>query len=349
MAYKYSTCLLMILLLSNLCLTAEKIGILENVLVPEGFVVNRGEVFILEGASVMVFNLSDLTLLRQFGREGQGPGEVTVTPWLSNLLYMHRDKILIDSVDKIVEYSRGGEFLKEVRRSEQFAQMKPSAEFFAVRKRVEDPKEKKQYSTITWFDPKTNETKELYRQPFAARRGQVEMVPDAIHYQVYQDKIFIEQSSKGFVIEVFDNHGVSLYSINKSYNEVKLSKGDHKELEEALRLDPMMNMEPESWAKFKSQTKMIYPDAYPAIQDLLIADNKIYVQTFRRQNGKCQFLILDLKGKKLGEVYLPEARKPGFTEQMMGTGVRLFCIDLDKYYYIVEKDEWCELHVVEVK
>lgn len=349
MIYKCSMCLLVILLLSNLCLSAEKLGVLENVLVPESFLVSQGEVFILEGAMVSVFNLSDLSLLRRFGREGQGPGEVTVTPWLSNLLYIYRDKIFIDSVDKVVEYSRGGEFLKEDRRSEQFTQMMPVAEFFAVRKRVQDPKENKQYSTITWFDPKSDETKELYRQPFSAQRGRVDMVPDAIHYQVYQDMIFIEQGLKDCTIEVFDKHGVSLYSINKGYADVKISKGDHKELEEALRFDPMMNMEPESWAKFKSQTKMIYPDAYPAIQDLLIADNKIYVQTFKRQNGKNQFFILDLKGNELGEVYLPEVRMPGYTEQMMGTGVRLFCIDQNKYYYIVEKDEWCELHVVEIK
>jgi len=28
----------------------------------------------------------------------------------------------------------------------------------------------------------------------------------------------------------------------------------------------------------------------------------------------------------------------------MGTGVELFCISQNKFYYIVEKNEWCELH-----
>lgn len=348
MKFKHIVYVLLLFMLMSSNLSAEKLGVLQDVLAPEGFVVSLGEVFVLEEATVFVYSLSDLRLKRRFGREGQGPGEVQVTPWLSNLLYVYPDKVVIDSVDKIVEFSREGDFIKEVRRSELFTQMIPLAEYYVVRKRVQDPKEKRQYSTISWFDPDTNTTKELYRQPFAAQRSQVEMAPDSIHFQVYQDKIFVEQSLDGFAIDVFDSRGASLHSINHDFDKVAVTREDRNELEEALRLDPMMNMGPESWAKFKSQTKMIYPDAYPAIQDLVIADNKIYVQTYKRHNSRNQFIIMDLKGDILGEVYLPEVRKPGYTEQMMGTGVRLFCIEKGKYYYIIEKDEWCELHMVEI-
>ena len=348
MKFKHLVYVLVLFMLMSSNLSAEKLGVLQDVLVPERFVVSQGEVFVLEEATVFVYGLSDLRLKRRFGREGQGPGEVQVTPWLSNLLYVYSDKVVIDSVDKIVEFSREGDFLKEVRRSELFTQMIPLAEHYVVRKRVQDPKEEKQYSTINWFDPNADKTMELYRQPFAAQRGQVEMAPDSIHFQVYQDKIFIEQSVKGFVIEVFDSQGASLYSIDHDFDMIAVTRDDRKVLEEALRLDPMMNMGPESWAKFKSQTKMIYPDAYPAIQDLVIADDKIYVQTYKRHNSQNQFIVMDLKGNILGEAYLPEVRKPGYTEQMMGTGVRLFCIEKDKYYYIIEKDEWCELQMVEI-
>jgi hypothetical protein len=330
-------------------LAVERLGILKDVLVPEGFVVTQGEVFVLEEASVFVYSLSDLNQKRQFGREGQGPGEVQVTPWLSNLLYVFPDKILIDSVNKVVEYSRNGEFLNEFRRSEQFTQMMPVADYFVVRKRVQDPTEMKQYSTITWFDPKTEAAKELYRQPFAAQRGQVEMVPDSIHFFIYQDKIFIEQSINGFVIEVYDCKGSPLYSIEKDLERIPLKRADRSELEESLYLDPFMKIGPDNWEQFKSQTKMIYPDAFPAIQDLFLADDRIYVQTYKRMNGKTQFVILDLKGKELGEIYLPSVQWPSYTEQMMGTGVRLYCIEKDEYYYIVEKDEWCELHMVGIK
>jgi hypothetical protein len=348
MTLKGLICLLVIFVLLNPCLAAEKVGVLKDVLVPEGFMVSQGEVFILEGATVFVFSLPDLSLKRRFGREGQGPGEVMITPWLSNLLYVYPHKILIDSVNKMVEYSHEGKFIKEVRRSEQYTQMLPVADYFVVRKRMQDPKEKKQFSTVNWFDPEADQTKELFRQPFPAQRGQVEMVPDAILYQVYQDKIFIEQSLKGLMIEVFDSRGASLYSIQHDYDKVPVTREKRRELEESLRLDPYMNISPDNWEQFKSQTEMIYPDSFPAIRDFFIADNKIYVQTFKRQNGKNQFIVMDLKGHILGEVYLPEVRRPGFTEQMMGTGVRLFCIDQNQYYYIVEKDEWCELHVAEI-
>ena len=150
------------------------------------------------------------------------------------------------------------------------------------------------------------------------------------------------------LIEVFDSQGASLYSIQQDYDKVPITREKRRELEESLRLDPYMNISPDSWEQFRSQTKMIYPDDFPAIQDFFIADNRIYVQTFKRQDDKNQFIILDLKGHTLGEVDLPKVRMPGFTERMMGTGVRLYCIDQNRYYYIVEKDEGCEVHVAEI-
>lgn len=66
---------------------ADRVGVLEGIFQPASVAVWGDEIFVLEGAPLSVFSLDDLRLLRRFGREGQGPGEVKITPWLKNILH----------------------------------------------------------------------------------------------------------------------------------------------------------------------------------------------------------------------------------------------------------------------
>ena len=327
---------------------SEKRGILPGVLNPENMAVSGHELFILEGATVHVYSLKDLKLIRDIGREGQGPGELEVTPWLSNTLTVSDATVAVDSATKLVIFTKEGKLLDEKRRSQQFTQMVPFGDYLIVRKRVEDPIEHMQYSTINRLDPKTGEINELFRQEFGAQFQAVDMIPDAIHFQIYREKIFIEESPRGFFIEVFDTKGKSLYSISHKFKKIPVTKKDRQEIEERQKLDPFIQSQPGGWEAIKLRSKLHYPSSYPAIQDFSIADDTIYVQTFKRQNSRDEYVVLRLDGKELGRVFLPEVRRPTFTEQMMGTCVRLFAIHQGHFYYLVEKDEWCELFVEKI-
>jgi len=329
--------------------TAEKIGILEDILQPAAVAVCGDEVFILEGATVFVFSLDDLRLLRKFGREGQGPGEVDVTPWLKNLLYVSNDNVVIDSVNKVVVFSQSGAFIKELRRSSQFTQMIPAGKNFAVRKRVYNEKEKMVCSTINWYDPDSHMTKELYRQPFAAQGKRLDMIPDSVHFAVYKDKIFIEESPKGFYIDVFDHNGEKISAIQKDFEKIPVQAAHKKEAEQLISIDPFMSNAPGGWKELKKTMHLNYPNFFPAISDMVIADNKIYLQTYKKLNKRRQYIVLDLNGNELTRAFLQEVSPPGFTEQMMGTGARLFDISLNRFFYIVETDEGSELHTQEIK
>lgn len=323
-------------------------GILKEVLTPEGIEISGNEIYIIEGAIIYVYSLDDIKLLRKFGSEGEGPGELKVTPWLSNLIFVLPDSVVVDSMDKMIVFSKEGKVLQERKRSYQFTQMVPVGINFAVRKRIVE--EKMQYSTINCYDPESEKTKELYRQPFAPRAGRsLNMVPDAIHFCVYEDRIFIEESPKGFFIEVFDSKGKKLYQIENKFTKIPVTRKDKLEIEEIVRVDPFMRIQSGGWDQMKKEYKLDYPNTFPAIQGLVVSNNKIYIQTYKKQENKEEYIILDLQGHILNKVFLPIVRKPGYTEQMMGTGVKLFSIYKNKFYYIVEKDQWCELHVEEIK
>lgn len=326
----------------------SNMGVLKGVSQPSSLAVSGNEVFILEGATVSVFSLEELRLIRTFGREGQGPGEIEVIPWLSNSLSVLGDRICIESASKLVFFSKEGKLIDEKRRSQQFTQMIPVGQNFVVRMRISDPKENIQYSTVHLYNPDSEETTELYRQKFSSQFQEVDMIPDSIHVQVYEDKIYIEESPDGFVIEVFDSSGKKISLISKDYKKLAVTKKDKEQAEEHLRLDPMTKLAEGGWETMKNQYKMNYPSFFPAIRDLVVDDNKIYVLTYKDLDEKEEYIILGLNGNERQRISLPGVEKPCFTDQMMGTGGRLFTISQGKFYYIVFRDEWCELHCFEI-
>ena len=337
---------LTLLLSSSVSLHADRIGMLPDIMEPDGFQVSGTDVFILEGATIHVYDLVSLSLKRRFGREGQGPGEVEITPWLSNTLSVSPGQAMIDSANKLVVYDRQGKLIRERQRQPQFTQLVPWGDSFAVRLRIAGTEnDQKQYSSIQVLNGETDELRELYRQPFAGQRDQLDMIPDSLHFQVYKNNLFVERSPEGFVIDVYGPDGRRIREIRREYDKKPVTRADRRSYEQLLKEDPMMNIQEENWEQFKTRTRLKYPDSFPAIRDLVIADDRIYVQTFESDGDRDEFLVLAPDGELDKRIYLPKVREPGFTEQMMGTGVRLYCIDKGRYYYLRELDEGCELHV----
>ncbi|MFA9452731.1 MAG: hypothetical protein ACERK6_02350 [Candidatus Aminicenantaceae bacterium] len=346
MTRKFILITLTLFLTTTAYLPAERIGLLPGILEPDGFQISDSEVFILEGATVSVFDLATLSLKRRFGREGQGPGEVEITPWLSNTLLISTDRTAIDSANKLVLYTRDGKLIREKLRQPQFTQVVPWGENYAVRLRIAGTeKDPKQYSSILILSGETNDLRELYRQPFAAQREQLDMIPDSIHFQVHENNLYVEKSPEGFVIDVYDPVGRKIREIRREYEKRPVTSADRLLCEQLLKEDPMMNIQEENWELFKTRTQLKYPESFPAIRDFVIADDRIYVQTFQSNEAGDEFLVLDLEGKLHRSVFLPKVREPGFTERMMGIGVRLFCINEGRYFYLKELTEGCELHM----
>ena len=50
---------------------------------------------------------------------------------------------------------------------------------------------------------------------------------------------------------------------------------------------------------------IIFPGEFPAIRDYYVADGRIYVLTYKEEDGKSEWLIFDLAGKFLKRLFLP--------------------------------------------
>ena len=83
----------------------------------------------------------------------------------------------------------------------------------------------------------------------------------------------------------------------------------------------------------------------------LIEQDRIYIQTYTRVGRKTKYIILDLKGKLLKEVFLPTMDDIPFTAILVGQDVRLYEIQNGKFYYLknnMENESW-EFNVINIK
>jgi hypothetical protein len=197
--------------------------------------------------------------------------------------------------------------------------------------------------------------KELMRQTFIfqsiAGPWRWDMQLDFITFDILGDKVFIEKSKDGFVIDVLDTTGKLLYTINKSYEKIECTPGYRKTAMTLLQNDPLVKPlinEAGGWDNFRKGLDLNFPDTLPAIRSIEVADNKIYTRTYKTKNGMKEYVVMDLKGTELERFFVPLPDQ-SIMSQMLG--VKLSKISGGKLYYLEEnedEEQW-ELFEIDLK
>jgi hypothetical protein len=333
-----------------------RLGFLEGVLKPQMIKVSGSELFVVEGHNVFIYSLPELKLKKKLGKQGEGPGEFKLDPSRTAVINVFPGYILAESRHKVIWFSREGNFIKEKRKKPGIIQTMPIGKNFAVLKILYGPRGHN-YFSINLYDSQFTEIKELYKQYFFTFEDKLFIMPDSLNYCICDNKIFIEESPDGFVIEVFDSEGKKLKRIQKPFEKIKVTAGDKEAAFNAFLQIPSVVRQIKQLGKqeminrLKSQN-LVYPDTFPAIQYMLADNKKLYTKTYRKKNNKEEYLIMDLTGNILKKVYLPAVKKVDFLVQMQGDK-KYYHIHNDKYYYLQmmesEEDEGWEVHVHELK
>jgi hypothetical protein len=342
--------IILIILFLFMSLSARTIGVLKEVMKPDNITIYKDQLYVMEGATVLVYTLPDLDLIRKFGKRGEGPGELKVIPGRFYNRVNLRDKyILTESVDKIIFFTHDGKLIRELRKGElQMAKTQPVGKNYVALKVHADPKTRLVLNSVVLFDPEFREKMVLYSQPFVQQGAvpnlKVDMVSDFVHFQVYKDKIYIEESPKGFVIEVFDSEGNKLNEIQKNYTQIKVTARDREYILNRLKNDPNTRAQG-GYNVLKNVFKPIYADYFPAIQSLEVSSDRIYLQTFHLKNGKEEYVVLDLQGNELQRLFVPRFENVPLLAEILGATLQT--IRNNKLYYVMENedDESWELHV----
>jgi len=322
--------------------------VLPGVFEPEAIRVSGDELFVVEGPTILVYSLNDARLIRKIGGPGEGPGEFKPADFWYNTVTVLPDGIFVDGYDKTVRFSREGRLLAEAKKPLGISRMVPVGRNFAAVK-LDHIEGDVQYQCLRLFDGAGNLLKELCRQesPVQSLTHRTEMIPDVLNFAVGGDKIFVDKSREGFVIDVFDADGAFLIRVEKKTAKVAVTEERKNEALEHFKSDPFVKRI--GFEQFKSFSTLVWPETLPAIRDLSAADGRIYVRTSGTRDGQEAWMILDAQGAVLGQPHLPRVEEAPLMAAL--NGVAYHTVHDRKLYFIKPNertDEW-ELFVEEIK
>ncbi len=307
------------------------IATLNEVMKPTLIEIDNENLYVVEGTTVYVYSLKDFSLIKKFGKKGEGPAEFKM---MITKLITQKNNLLINSFGKISTFTKDGKFLKEIKTGSMnvggfFYQLKNG--FVGSSMIVEN---KERYITINIFDLSFKKEKELTKYKIS-KNGKVDVIA-ALKLQsleVYGDLIYVA-AEDGFKINIFNENGEKKGTIEQSFKKVKLTDKDEKEIREIMK----KNMPKGQYEAVKDY--FIFSEFFPEIMLTKISNDIIYVMTWERQEGKFRVFIFDINGKLIQKKLIKIKLKGGIEAYPN-------VIKDNKFYQIIENEEteeW-ELHV----
>ncbi|UCH96433.1 MAG: hypothetical protein JSV88_06170 [Candidatus Aminicenantes bacterium] len=315
-----------------LSLFGERLTTFPQIYRPNLICVGENLVCISEGAAVFLFDLKDFSLIKKFGKIGEGPREFN--PFGDYLrINLLKEKIMIESQGKLSFYSLKGDFIKEMRLLPKYRFLKLLEDRYVAKSGILSNDVYHNVAKI--LDADFNELKTFYHDEARYhQKKQVTNFSTAWYLDVSEKKCFIVGSTD-FKIDVFNKNGDLLYTISPKYERVKVSQKFIDLWFEYIK--KRRGMEHYNYVK----KKVRFPEFFPAIRDLIVDNGHVYVLTYQRKQGKNEFFIFDLEGKLVKKAWVPLKDK-GFD----GIFYFPYCIKNNYLYQLIENEdsEQWELH-----
>ena len=319
-----------------------KVVVLPQLYGPSDITVDEERIYITQRATIFIFARDDYRLMGRFGKKGEGPGEFKLGDDNTVFLAVRADDLLVNSVGRISYFNKDGTFIKE-RINTAGLWLEPLGTNFVGMKRQYE-KDNTRYRKIYIYNANLEKGKEIYREfdGIQPRLKIIEAVtwPSSWIYNVGDGKIFV--ANKEETIHVFDEQGDKLYDIRIPYKRIKVTPAiKEKYLRYYREVEPYWRAR---WERLKGWYR--FPDYLPVIQYYVVKDGHLYVLTYREQEGKSEFLVLDEKGNLIQAVYVNIKR-----EGTSAFNVYPFDIKDNTIYQLVDNadTEQTELHIIAIK
>jgi hypothetical protein len=313
---------------------AGKVKTLPELSNPDGIYTSENRLAITEGTTVYLYSLPDLKHIKTFGKKGEGPQEFKGR---IDSIDMQTDVMVLSSRGKVSFYSKDGEYKKETNAASGYSsRYTPLGKGFVGNGFAFE--NKIVYQTINLYDLALAKIKEIFRKESdIQRRKGIKMFSTAYDFQTCDNKVFIA-GFEDFTIAVADQEGNKLNPIKKEYQRLKFSEDHKRQVYEFLKSNP------ETKSRFETIKKqLILPSHLPAIRYIYADNRMIYIQTYRMEDEKTEFFVLNLSGKIVKKVFLPI-----INENIVET-YPLSIIGGNVYQLVDNEKEGWDLHVIPVK
>ncbi|MCK5223097.1 MAG: 6-bladed beta-propeller, partial [Candidatus Aminicenantes bacterium] len=201
----------LLLILSGMLVPTENLGVLDEVMKPSVIDIHKDRLFVVDKEQVHVYSLKDLSLIKSFGKRGEGPGEYKIIPNFPLSLKAFDEFLIVESIDKLSYFTLEGKYIKEKRKLPLLVKISEIGKNYIGRRIIQPQDGSLSTSALKIYDSEFKEVKELYKQKFLQQGAfpnlRLDLGKDFLLYQVADNKIFVEKSDKDFLIDVYDFKG----------------------------------------------------------------------------------------------------------------------------------------------
>jgi hypothetical protein len=273
-----------------------------------------------EESCIKIFDKSGKKI-RQFGRRGEGPGDIQ-RPTTLTVIEGGQIGVIDPSNHRFSYFSRDGECLRElsmekylrIRRVKADRRGFIYANFITY---VDAEKEIKSTVDLIKFDADLNPVATIGTFKQSRGRREVIMVEKRFGYDPRDDNCLVWGINDVYVLNVVSPDGETMRRIVKDYDPVKVTEEDRQEIYK----DSFGERE------LPSDVKVNFPKYYPAYYYVFCDDEcRMYVRTYEKDDqGNLYYDVFDSEGRCFTKFVLPE-------EEM------IFAIKKNKVYTVNRSD-----------
>lgn len=289
------------------CIATPNVVELAELTTPNGVVVDEDAIYIADGHRVLAYSLDPVEFLWEFGEQGEGPGQFQYRARIKRV----GDSLLAHDFMKSMWLSKTGELLGQKSFTD-FEWFNPGMEMQLsqlgenyVRVTVDHDLDGYYVDVMNaGFEPVTRLLDGHFDWRIASEDSDtLGLMSRLVDVLSYDNKVFIGDAHRGFFFDVFDQSGNHLYSIDKN-DEI-----EPVELYEEYRaadIEFWTNREDMQWL-FGSDREFVfaYPEFFSPFHYFQIADDRLFVTTYKMEDGKHEVIVLDLEGNIIERVFLP--------------------------------------------
>ncbi len=290
----------------------------------------------IEGTSIYVYDLEELSLISQFGGTGDSIGKFIVSGGHEVDMDIRNDTLLISSHWKMSFFTKKGELLKEqpikydtYGYSYLGGQYQGSDDIT-----IND----NMYYSFNIYDKEFNFKKEITRIA-SMNQGEHGLQMLVRRYQgiTFNEKFYFKGKSEDFEIEIYDSNGAKYGAISHDYERIPVSEEHRNSIYKLYKEHPL-------FGQFFEQIKhrFVFPDYLPAIYNFNIADEFIYALTYESDSINSVLYKFNIDGKLSEKLYVPLNWKNA-------TEIFPYTVSGNRLYQLVKnKSEKWELQIIKL-
>ncbi|UCH94731.1 MAG: hypothetical protein JSV88_31340 [Candidatus Aminicenantes bacterium] len=329
---KIFTLFLLIGMIVPVCPAQDRV--IPDIYKPESITVDENCIYITQDVEVFIYSKKDVKLVKKFGKAGEGPREFKKipAPWIPSItLYLKGDQLLINSLGKISLFSKDGEFISETPTGTQARYIPVGDKYIYMHFMFDD---KVTYIAADLVDANLKNKIELCRFKFPAQTGKkrdpILMARMSSYFDryAYKDKFVFPTDNNN--IRIFNSHGKEVTSFTPPYTKVPINGALKKTIDEFFSKDIRYKM---PYLADKNSNLIALPEYMPIFKDYRLADNKIYILSNFKKDGKFETFIYDFSGKLLKKTFIP------LVESDMLTLYPFYIKDSKIYQLVLGEDE----------